>query len=236
MKKFIAGLVIGIVLSVFGTALAAQTAIKLVVNNKPVACYPAPLMIEGRVFVPIRFVADALGQKVNWNGENNTVIIGESPSITSSAGLSRDNPLPFGQFLITSDGYQITVTEMVEGNSAWSIVHEANMFNEPPETGYKYVLINVIVKNISSAKEPETFYESNFTMVGSSNRIFNTFDKSVALDKYGQYKEMDAELYHGGSASGTLSFYVPSTETNYILIYEPTFSMYDIDKRYFAVN
>lgn len=75
MKKFLSGLLLGILLTVALPALAQQSAIKLIVNGKEVPCDPPPQMINNRVFVPVRFVAEALGANVDWNHEKNTVII-----------------------------------------------------------------------------------------------------------------------------------------------------------------
>ena len=35
----------------------------------------APLILEGRTFVPLRFVAEALGAKVSWNNESATASV-----------------------------------------------------------------------------------------------------------------------------------------------------------------
>lgn len=80
MKKFLSGLLTGIILAATLPALAQQSSIKLIVNGKEVPCYPPPQMINNRVFVPIRFVAEAIGANVNWDGERNAVVITSSQS------------------------------------------------------------------------------------------------------------------------------------------------------------
>lgn len=246
MKRLILGLFVGILigsLAAIPIALGDQP-IKLIVNNQEVQSDVPPQIIDGRTMVPIRAVAEALGCQVSWDGDQRAVIITSggtsTPSTTTTpanpAGSTKDNPLPFGQSLVTPDGIEISMTGLVEGESAWKIVEEANMFNDEPEAGSKYVLINLTVKNISSAKEPRNIGSGDFALVGSSNKIFNTFDKVITLNSSGTYSKLDASLYHGGSDSGCLAFYVPSGESDYTLIWKPMFSFNESDKRYFAVK
>lgn len=86
MRRFwlgiLVGVVIGALLATTGMGLAAQS-IRLVVNGKEVPSVPPPQMIGGRVFVPIRFVAEALGAKVEWNGKKQIVTIYQGQSLLS---------------------------------------------------------------------------------------------------------------------------------------------------------
>lgn len=53
-------------------------ALNLVVNDNPISTegYQAkPEILKGRTYVPLRFVSDALGYNVKWDGENKQVII-----------------------------------------------------------------------------------------------------------------------------------------------------------------
>jgi len=83
MRRFLIGLLSGLLAGVFlATAsfgLAAQP-IKLIVNGREVPCDPPPQMIGGRVFVPVRFVAEALGAKVEWDEANRAVVVCSSIS------------------------------------------------------------------------------------------------------------------------------------------------------------
>lgn len=78
MKRFSAGLLIGLLISLIlattSLALAGQS-IKLIVNGKEIQCDVPPQMINGRVMVPARFVAEPLGAKVEWDNEKNAVVI-----------------------------------------------------------------------------------------------------------------------------------------------------------------
>ena len=45
------------------------------VDGKEVEMDVAPLILENRTFVPIRFISEVLGFQVNWNEENREVTI-----------------------------------------------------------------------------------------------------------------------------------------------------------------
>ena len=75
MKKFVAGLVIGLLLATAGVGFAANETIRLFVNGQEVVPDVPPVIIDGRVMVPARFIAEPLGATVEWDGENRIVII-----------------------------------------------------------------------------------------------------------------------------------------------------------------
>lgn len=78
MKKFsfgvIFGLLVGLLIGTASFAIANQP-IKLVVNGQEIQCDVPPQNINGRVLVPARFVAEALGANVEWDVANNAVVV-----------------------------------------------------------------------------------------------------------------------------------------------------------------
>jgi hypothetical protein len=50
------------------------------VGGKTVSLDVAPKLVNSRTFVPIRFIAEEFGQKVDWDNDNRTVIVGEGYS------------------------------------------------------------------------------------------------------------------------------------------------------------
>ncbi len=78
MKKFGQGLFVGILVTlllVSGIALAVDNPIKLIIDGQEIIPDVTPQLINGRVLVPARFVAEALGAKVDWDQENRAVVI-----------------------------------------------------------------------------------------------------------------------------------------------------------------
>lgn len=94
MKKFLAGLVMGLILATATFAFAAPQAIKLIINGQEIHPDVPPQMIEGRVMVPARFVAEPLGATVEWDGSTNSVIITSAPtevSVDQAAPAEQNN-------------------------------------------------------------------------------------------------------------------------------------------------
>ncbi|MCL6559791.1 MAG: copper amine oxidase N-terminal domain-containing protein [Firmicutes bacterium] len=117
MKRFflggIVGLITGVILAANGLALAGQD-IKLIVNGKEIQCDVPPQEINGRVLVPARFLAEALGAKVDWDGERNAVVVvtgqgNEMPTQTSSEDWISLNDLADKYGVFISGGDNVTI-------------------------------------------------------------------------------------------------------------------------------
>jgi len=54
---------------------AAENPIRLIVNGKTIQTDVPPQMMEGRIMIPIRGVAEALGAEVKWDEENRAVMV-----------------------------------------------------------------------------------------------------------------------------------------------------------------
>lgn len=67
-----------LLLMIFFSLSMTAFSIGLIVNDQAIATedYQAkPVIIEDRTYVPLRFVSDALGYKVDWDGDNKHVLI-----------------------------------------------------------------------------------------------------------------------------------------------------------------
>lgn len=65
--------------------------IKINVNGKEVQMDTKPYIENGRTMVPVRFISEALGLKVDWNGEVQTVSIDEKINLTiGKAEIEKD--------------------------------------------------------------------------------------------------------------------------------------------------
>lgn len=226
-----------------GTAVASSP-IKIFVNSKEIKSDVPAQMVNGRTMVPLRAIGEALGVDVAWDSANNTVII-TSPSVsqptvtpttpvTANKGLSKSNPIPMGESASTPDGFAIKVLSVTEGERAWDIIRATNQFNKPPADGYKYVIVSLTVTNLKSANEPANISGIDFALVGSSNVVFKSFDRSVVLPKEGNLKDLSGQLYHNGSITGAFCFHVPKNETNLVIAWDKP---WDVNKkRYFEVK
>jgi len=61
--------------------MAKDAQIKILVNDKEIKADQAPYINNGRTMVPLRFISEALGQKVDWDAKQKKVTIGENLAI-----------------------------------------------------------------------------------------------------------------------------------------------------------
>ncbi len=94
IKGFISGVCVALVISsgaVFAdsiskTVTAVYNNIKIVIDGKEITPKDAngttvePFIIDGTTYLPVRAVSEALGKEVSWDGNTNTVYIGEKPA------------------------------------------------------------------------------------------------------------------------------------------------------------
>jgi len=108
MKSFVAGFLAAILLIALGTVVYAgvrtQTItvtynnIRLVVNGELRTPTDArgnivePFLFEGTTFLPVRALAEALGQRVHWDAATATVYVGEIPATAAIEVMLFDRP------------------------------------------------------------------------------------------------------------------------------------------------
>ena len=95
MKKFILGLIMGsLIFSVVGVFAASYVAdvagFKVLVNGKEFVSDPPALVVEGRTYLPLRAMGDALGVPVNWNAELGQAEVGFTPRADEGTGIIDD--------------------------------------------------------------------------------------------------------------------------------------------------
>ena len=95
MKKFISGFVLGAFIftavGAFAASYVADVAgFKVLVNGKEFVSDPPALVVEGRTYLPLRAMGDALGVPVNWNAELGQAEVGITPKTDGGAGVIED--------------------------------------------------------------------------------------------------------------------------------------------------
>jgi len=74
VKKFVVGLIVGILLAITFNVTATSN-IKIIINGKEIETDVPPQIIDGRVMVPARFVAEPLGAIIKWDEKRKTINI-----------------------------------------------------------------------------------------------------------------------------------------------------------------
>ncbi len=221
MKKFVSGLITGTIISgIIGAAAVSYTAqpatFKVLVNGKEFNSDPPALVVEGRTYLPLRAIGDALGVPVNWNSELNQAEVGNAPS-TIETGYSRTNPAPIGtvqQYKYESEYYSnytvnIKVVETIRGAEAFRKLKKVYEYAKPAPDGYEYVLAKIsytveYVENDGSV----SCDKYDFSAYSSSNEEMP--DVYVTTPD----PQFDGNLYTGGTRDGYICVAVRTDDEN----------------------
>lgn len=222
MKKFIIGFLIGAM--IFGTVgyavtyVAQPATFKVMVNGKEFVSDPPALVVEGRTYLPLRAMGDALGVPVEWNADLNRAEVGNTVPVADENAYSRSNPAPLNtvqtyttesEYLNNDHTITMRVIETVRGEAAWNMIKGANTFNEKPEEGYEYVLAKIAVT--AQYIENDGAYELN-------SYKFDAFSSNNEEMPYCSVVEPEpnftGKIYAGGNAEGWVSFLVRKDDLN----------------------
>jgi len=91
----------------------------------------------------------------------------------TSIGLSEDDPVPYGEQAIAQD-WEIQILETIRGEEAWQLIEDANMFNDPAESGMEYVLVKIHIRYINTIDETVNINTYDFNIFGSKNVLYDT--------------------------------------------------------------
>lgn len=115
---------------------------------------------------------------------------------------TRDNPVPIGT-LISGGEYDVTINSVVL--DATEQITAANPFNDPPDAGSVYALVNATVTYTGDESGFAAFVAIDFvTSTGEVRTSTDKFvvppDPTLGLD----------ELYNGGTATGNIGIQIPA--------------------------
>lgn len=182
-------------------------------------------IIGALVFVVV--VATAVDEAVSSPSSGAAPAVAEAPAeeeaavsqpeaVTGDQSSTRENPLPLGTE-IKSHEWTVVVNSVTFG--ATDAVLAENMFNDPPQPGHEYVLINYSVTYTGSDPNGQSplFVSVNYVTADGV-----TIDGTETLVVAPQEIDRLTTLYNGGSVSGNIVLQVPSaTAQDGVLVVEP---------------
>jgi hypothetical protein len=145
----------------------------------------------------------------------------------SAAEGTREDPIPMGTTVELSDGWQITVLDVVP--NANSIIQKENMFNDPPDPGHQFFLARIQAKYVGSTSD--SFGGSyRLRAVGPSSVAYSTFENYVGVipDPL-----PDSEVFSGGVITGNVGWEIRSSDANALVMYDEPMSLFGNDDRVF---
>lgn len=143
-------------------------------------------------------------------------------------GMSRANPLPFGELHATGD-WDLQVIEVVRGQAALDMVMAENQFNEPPPEGYEYVLANLFARYTGTSSTPQAVDTFWLQSTGDANVLY----QYVAL--VNPQPVFQANLLPGGEVTGWATLLAREGESNLIAIWED-WSDFEAEPIYLALE
>lgn len=128
-------------------------------------------------------------------------------------GSSITNPVEVGGILKGSDGTEIVAVSI--NGDAWEWIDSKDLWgNGPPEEGYRYYTIAVVVAYPSGDSTLQVSW-SDFELVGR-NRVI--YDSPCVYDLP---DELSGEIFAGGKTQGNICFEIPVHESEMMLIHKP---------------
>lgn len=161
IKGFLAGLSVAVILcsttvfadSVSKTVTAVYNNIKIMIDGKEITPKDQngntvePFIIDGTTYLPVRAVASALGEEVFWDGENNTVYIGDKPAVKSAFAVNIATFKPFTHAtLMTVDGTPVAggAFNFYMAQNASDSYMQYNCDNYSPDASLQSLTINSV--------------------------------------------------------------------------------------------
>lgn len=200
MKKFISGFIVGAMLfSVIGVFAVSYVAnpvnFKVMVNGEEFVSDPPALVVEGRTYLPLRAIGDALGVPVNWNEERRQAEVGiissakdtEQPT-TYKTYTESDDIIDFGDFCNVSP---CKVPEIVNDSNGKYVTYTYD-FAEVTNLGDNLILdyLELMQNNGYTLKEGENtlqrtvFYAMDYDNLDKDYFIFSLVSDITDLKNY----------------------------------------------------
>jgi hypothetical protein len=217
MKKFMSGLLIGLLLSItIVTAAVNLTAVEstysTIFYGVKVALAKPIVTVNGEYYFPAKQVSDALGINFVVNDVTKTLEFGPKPtshsSISNPVNINTPLTINYSDF-INSYIAEVQVKDIIRGEQAWKMVREANSFNDTAPEGREYLLakINFRLLDIADGKALDLNH-AMFDLVSSEGREYG-MELIVAPDP-----TISANLYKGASNEGWAVFLVGINDIN----------------------
>jgi hypothetical protein len=183
-----------------------------------------PLLVFGNIFD----LDDERGRFLALE-ESAAVAFPASIEVTGDreAGRSADDPAPAGT-IIATEGWELTILEVLRGDDAWDALYEASEYNDPPEAGMEYLLVRVAVRNVSDEDAPKRCEYDVLDVVGDEREVYEHPYLTVPSPK------LEAWLYPTGETEGWVVFQATEGETGLILILSDSY--FSSDKRYLSLE
>ncbi|MEW1985575.1 DUF4190 domain-containing protein [Pseudarthrobacter oxydans] len=191
--------------------------VSLFIKDKPKGMGIAALILSivGTIVGFVVFFAVVGSSFDNAFGSGDTKVAAPTGEAGSNAGTAenkteteagtRENPSPIGS-VIESDDWRVVVNSVTLAAS--DAVTGANEFNDPPAEGSEYILVNYSATYLGDDSNGQMPALVSVEYVTADGTTINSFDKFVMVP---EAMDTTSTLYKDGTATGNVTFEVPST-------------------------
>ena len=144
---------------------------------------------------------------------------------TLGGGNSRSDPTGIGEswtitipcWIYGDAKIEITLLELISGNKAWSIVRDANMFNNKPSHDEEYILAKFRIAVLET--EDDEPFDINFTLFDLVSKEGVFYDRFQSVGRAsGLEPRFRTEAYPGATHEGWISFLVKKDDNPLVVI------------------
>lgn len=107
--------------------------------------------------------------------DSNEAVYEVGKSSNNAAKINQTILIDVDNWLNGKQKFELTLTDVVEGQDAWNMIKKANMVNEEADEGMKYVIAKFKVKVVSLEKESMQINHDMFEAVSNNGVTYNDF-------------------------------------------------------------
>lgn len=206
MKKRLQGLIAGVLIGTMltgGVVFAKQISetaelfynnIKISLNGQDIqpkdanGNYVEPFIINGTTYLPVRAVANALGMKVDWNGNTNTVLLSNQKSKNNATGF--DTSSTSGEISVMKEyswktGNTNYIAIILKNNSAYTV---------SPRVQISFKDRNGKIVGAKNDSEHAFGPGNELAFVFSNNEAFENYEYIISANEETYYDECVSKL------------------------------------------
>jgi hypothetical protein len=136
---------------------------------------------------------------------------------------SKENPEKLGKTLVVETDnilygrhkYEIELTDVItDGAQAWKMIQDANMFNEEPPVGKKYILAKFRFHLLEFTGKTFSSYNLNPVQFEAVSKSGVVYDSPLVVEPE---PRLSANLYKGGEVEGWVAFLVNNNDNPLIV-------------------
>lgn len=229
MKKFISGFIVGaLIFSMLGVFAAVSYVanpvdFKVMVNGKEFVSDPPALEVDGRTYLPLRAIGEALNVPVNWNEELRQAEVGNTATTANKNEYSRNNPAPLNTIQtytkssdwFEEDNYTVTVRilETIRGEKNINKARKSVVTDDKPMEGYEFMMVKIALSAVS-IKGENAIEASRYNFTGFSSNNEEIDQAYLHMDEKEGFSWLDGKLYEGGTKEGWIVLQVKKDDAN----------------------